>query len=97
MSTFYGAVHWKAVFWFNLKYKAQSLARRSADAADKSVLSKGVPDATSRCVPEKVVQCFAERLADGNAQLDGGIVVALFNGVNGLAAYADLFGKLLLR
>ena len=35
-------------------------------------------------LPEQLVQRLVQQLADGDAQPDGGVVVPLFNGVDGL-------------
>ena len=40
-------------------------------------------------LPEQLVQGFVQSFADGDTQLDGGVVVALFNGVDGLAGNPD--------
>src|SRR5699024_4338758 len=38
-------------------------------------------------LPEQLVQRFAQHLADAAAELDRGVVLLLFNGVDGLAGY----------
>ena len=54
----------------------------------------------ARCVlflPKELIQGLVQHMADGKAELDGGIVVALFNGVDGLPGDANLLGQGLLR
>ena len=49
----------------------------------------------SRLVPEQFVERFAQRAADGQAEADGRVVVALFDGVYRLARDADGVRQLL--
>lgn len=35
--------------------------------------------------PEELVKCFVQRFTDGNTQVDGGVIIPLFNGVDGLS------------
>ena len=44
-------------------------------------------------VPEQIVQGQPQDPADADAQPDGGVIVALFDGVDGLAGYAHHLGQ----
>ncbi len=50
----------------------------------------------ARTVPEEVVQGPVQSPADGDAQPDGGVVVPLFNGVDGLTGDTCQIGQSLL-
>ncbi len=47
-------------------------------------------------IPEKIVQRLIQSPADGNAQVDGGVIVPLLDGVDGLAGRAYQVRKGLL-